>query len=723
MLISYNWLRELVRTELGARTLAERLTMVGLTVDTVHEAGDDYVIEVDLTSNRPDCLSHLGVAREVAAIERSTSDAASLPQANGFARRGRAAEYAGVEVRDADLCARYAARVVRGVHVASSPAWLADRLMRIGSRPINNVTDITNYVLHETGQPLHAFDLARLTGNQIIVRRASAGETIRTLDEAERTLDEQMLVIADAERAVAIAGVMGGFDSSITDATSDVLIESAYFDRASVRRTARKLNLHTDASHRFERGTDPEGVLRAQERAVELICELAGGTATEDAIDVYPRRVTRGGATLRSARIGEVLGINVAPEEAHRILTSLGFTIDDAADDAGASDVNIHSFSFWTDNREPPTTSESRAGASRRYVAPSWRVDISREEDLIEEVARLTGYDSIPIELPRANTGGAYLPGEDRRRGLRRALTGAGFSEAINFSFVSPVSDEMYELLPTTNERAHDPESANFIALPNPVIEDLTRMRLSLLPGLLAAARHNRDRGTRDVRLFEIGNVFRAASAGEERPDETEAFAIIATGARREAERAGGKDEIDFYDLKGALETAVERMNVSRLAFVPDDDVRHLRRGQSARVLLGGVHVGTAGRLADDIAAIYKLRQPVYVAELRLDRLLAADAARSRYRPLARFPAITRDATVTIERSRTLDELRRRVASLESPTLRDVLFVDAYEGEPVPAGMRSVTLRFEYRADDRTLRDEEVDTAHAAVIERLNAVE
>src|SRR5256884_3304698 len=300
MNISYNWLRDLTSVTLAPKDLAERLTMIGLAVEVVHEVADDFVLEIDLTSNRPDCLSHLGVAREVAA---ATDGRVSLPEDAPSRVGERAEDYTAVEILDADLCPRYAGRVVRGVTIKPSPDWLVKKLEAIGQRPINNVADITNYVLHELGQPLHAFDLAKLAENRIVVRRAHQGEAIKTLDGVDRKLDREMLVIADADRAVAVAGVMGGEDSEISNSTADVLIESAYFDPSSVRRTARMLGLHTEASHRFERGTDPDGVLSAQERCVALICEIAGGVATDHAVDVYPKPFASKSVSLGKDRV------------------------------------------------------------------------------------------------------------------------------------------------------------------------------------------------------------------------------------------------------------------------------------------------------------------------------------------------------------------------------------------------------------------------------------
>src|ERR687884_216314 len=416
MNISYNWLRELTGTKRNPRELAATLTRVGLAVEVVHEAGDDFLLEIDLTSNRPDCLSHLGVAREVVAAEGGR---VLLNDDSPSRVEGKAADCTAVEIRDADLCPRYAGRVVRGVTIKPSPDWLVKRLEAIGQRPINNVADITNYVLHEQGQPLHAFDLAKLTENRIVVRRAQAGEKIKTLDGIERGLDIEMLVIADAVRPVAVAGVMGGEDSEISEATRDVLIESAYFNPQSVRRTARNLGLHTEASYRFERGVDYEGVLRAQQRCVALICEVAGGTATADAIDVYPQRIEPPIVSLRPERVKALTGLDVPSAEMLRILLALGFIQRDAMAAMGVAGGQTVS-----------------AGRALTFIAPTWRMDIEREEDLVEEVARHWGYEKIRTELPASSLAGEYQPSERKRRALRRSLVASGFDEAISFSFI-----------------------------------------------------------------------------------------------------------------------------------------------------------------------------------------------------------------------------------------------------------------------------------------------
>ncbi|MFL6228853.1 MAG: phenylalanine--tRNA ligase subunit beta [Pyrinomonadaceae bacterium] len=713
MNISYNWLRELTGVEWDAAELRERLTMRGLEVEGVADAGDDYVFEIAVLSNRPDWLSHLGIAREVGVM---TGRGVVLPEMTAQRVAGRAADFTSVEVEAADLCPRFTARVVRGVRIAPSPAWLVERLEAVGLRSVNNVADITNFVMLELGQPLHAFDLDKLTEQRIVVRRARAGERLRTLDDVERKLDAEMLVIADAARAVAVAGVMGGAETEISDATVNVLVECAYFDPASVRRTSRQLGLQTDASDRFERRVDYDGLLRAQARTVALITEIAGGAATEDAIDVYPQPFKPPTVALRFPRVNALTALDVAPREATRILNALGFaSATDGASNALSSLLG-ENVQEMAGNGAVSSGSESAA-----FVVPTWRADVTAEEDLVEEVARHFGYEKIEGALPASDTVGEYRAHEGRRRAARRALADSGFDEAISFSFIDAAHDGRFELIPDLASESADAggeADERFVSLSNPIIEGAARMRATLLPGLLAAVRHNFNHGTRDVRLFETGRVFAAAVETGACPVERESFALVATGGATEADRVAAPRELDFYDVKGALEAAADAMKLAPLTF-DADDARHLREGQSARVSLGGRAVGFVGRLTDEIGAAYKFRQPLYVAEVSLSALLDAPETPARYAPLARFPGVARDASVVVERRTTFAEMRSCVLDMNLDNVRGVELVYTYEGERVPEGKRSVTLRVEYRADDRTLRDEEADALHKQIVDAL----
>jgi len=680
MFISFEWLRELTETRLSPQELRERLTMVGLAIDAVEQHDGDAVLDVEVPSNRPDCLSHVGIAREVSVIENGPLHP---PQPQPPKTEGRSEDLTSVEIKDPDLCPRYAARLVRGVKIGPSPDWLTKRLETIGQRPINNVADITNYVLHELGQPLHAFDFAKLGGRRIVVRRATTGETLKTLDGIERTLTNEMLVIADAEKPVALAGIMGGEESEISNQTTDVLIESAYFDPTSVRQTARQLGMDTEASRRFERGADWGGVLRAQERCVELICELAGGVATEDAIDIFPRPFTERVVSLRPERVLQLTSVAVEAEEILRILRGLGF---------------IH---------------EGDSDSRMTFTVPSWRVDVEQEEDLVEEVARHAGYDKIGSELPPANVAGEYQPSEMKQRSLRRALNAFGFDEAINFSFIQ--QEDRFDLIPSLRGREHDQPQ-----LANPIIEDAAWMRSTLLPGLLNSVRHNFNHGIRDVRLFEIGRIFSTSAAGQ-LPDETLALGLVATGGALEESRAQAERELDFFDLKGALEAAVDWMNLSTLKFT-QTSARHLRMGQTALIKLADdTEIGTIGRLAENVAASYKFRQPVYVAELNLDALLRGPAKLIQYSPLPRYPSVTRDISLLVNRNVAIEEIFKAVNEQHVPDCRSVKLVGTFEGGNIPPSKRSITIRLEYRSDERTLRDEEVEERHSRLTSVLLA--
>jgi len=473
---------------------------------------------------------------------------------------------------------------------------------------------------------------------------------------------------------------MGGEESEISVQTKEVLIESAYFDPNSVRQTARKLGMDTEASRRFERGADREGVLHAQQRCVELICELAGGVATEDAIDVYPKPLGERVIDLRPERIPGLTSLTVESDEIIRILTGLGF---------------------------------ERVGSEGRmsFKVPSWRVDVEQEEDLVEEVARHTGYDKIGSELPPSSMSGEYQPTEMRQRSLRRALNAFGFDEAINFSFTQ--QDSRFDLIPTL--AGHETDQPQ---LENPIIEDAAWMRSTLLPGLLSSVRHNLNHGIRDVRLFEIGRIFLISKAGE-LPDESLALGIVATGGALEENKAQAERELDFFDLKGALEAAVDWMSVAPLTFTPTS-ARHLRSGQSALITNDDRKpLGTIGRLAETVAASYKFRQPVYVMELDLNALLSGPAKVIQYSPLPKYPSVVRDISLLVDRSVSLDEIFAAVNKQQIADCRSVKLVGTFEGGNIPASKRSVTLRLEYRSDERTLRDEEVEEYHSRLTSAL----
>ena len=688
MKISYNWIKELVDVDLSPRDLAEKLTMVGLAVDSVEELSADYdqdnMLEFDLTSNRPDCLSHLGVAREAAAV---SNRALRPPKVKLKEAKAKSRDVTSVEILNPDLCPRYTARVIVGVKIGPSPAWLVKRLESMGQRSVNNVADITNYVMLEMGQPLHAFNLHQLRGERIIVRTARNGEKITTLDGEKRDLTSEMLVIADAERPVALAGIKGGEDSGIGDTTTDVLLEAAYFAPAQVRATSKALGLSTEASYRFERGTDPEIVAAASDRAAALIAEIAGGEILGGLVDVYPRKSERDWITFRRERYTVLTGLRIELGEAERILRNLGFTVE--------ADVEKDRL---------------------RALAPSWRVDVSIEEDLIEEVARIAGYDNLKNTLPGSAGAGAYLPAEDGRRSARQTLAALGYSEAVSFSFVNGETDEILS----------DAVAGSRLSLLNPIDETQAHMRVTLLGGLLNALERNLNQGARNVRLFEIGKCFKLIDEKEERPHEMERLGIVATGARNEddweASRSsnnGSGARIDFYDLKGAIESVADAIGLPSLIFDVDRNSDFLHPGRRAEVRLGPELVGVMGQLHPQVAARYKFKQPVFVADLNLRFMLLADRAEVRYHPLPKFPTVVRDLALLIDTSVPFADVERAIYGLGIPELVGVKLFDLYEGEELPQGKHSIALSLRYRAADRTLTDEMVNAAHESVIKKL----
>ena len=707
MKISYNWLKDFVEIDLAPRDLAEKLTMVGLAVDGVEQHGDDFVLEFDLTSNRPDCLSHLGIAREVAAL---TGKALRMPggDVGATGRRGDAgtrrhgdtamqelsdtatgrqgdgaiktSEVTSVEILNPELCPRYTARVIRGVKIGPSPEWLVARLEVMGQRSVNNVADITNYVMLELGQPLHAFDFKMLRGQRIIVRAAGAGEKMTTLDGEEREFTNQMLVIADAERAVAIGGVKGGEDSGITEATTDVLIEAAYFTPAQIRATAKALGLATEASYRFERGTDPEIVQAASDRATALIAEIAGGEVLSGLVDIYPHKPARHRAIFHRAKYHSLTGLEVELGEAETLLKSLGMETEA---DAQAETISA--------------------------IAPSWRIDIAIEEDLIEEVARIRGYDKLKTTLPGGAGAGAYLAGEDRRRAARRTLAALGFHEAVSFSFVNAESDAIFS----------EVALASRLVLHNPIDETQAQMRTTLHTGLLNAVAHNFNHGMRNVRLFEIGKCFHEASEAGERPREIEKLALVMTGARNEANWQAASERTDFFDLKGALEALAESLGLPEIIFEAIESVSYLHPGRAAVISRHGRRIGYLGQLHPRVAASSKFKQPVFIGELDFGDLLSMPLVEVRYSPLPKFPTVTRDLAVLIDQQVAYTAIETAIHALGIPELVTVRLFDLYTGKELPAGKHSMALSMKYRAAERTLTEAEINAAHERILETL----
>jgi phenylalanyl-tRNA synthetase beta chain len=647
----------------------------------------DVVLEISPPANRPDVLSHLGVARELSAIFRLNAPSFSVkPKEDGPA----SSSLAKVEIKAGQRCPRYVARVIEGVKIGPSPEEVVRRLESVGLRSISNVVDATNLVLLELGHPLHAFDLDKLKEHKIVVRMANAKEKITTLDGVSRELDADDLVIADGEVAVAIAGVMGGGDSEVGEGTTRVLLESAMFDPKSVRRTAKRHGLHTEASHRFERGADPEALELAIDRCAELIVELAGGTIRPGRIAVGKRSFERAVVPIRPERATLVLGRQVDKNEIRATLTALG----------------LKKVSKRPEKK--PKKGAANAQNALSFEVPSWRVDLSTEIDLIEEVARLSGFDSIPTEMPALPSKvWTVAPKKDESERVRDVLVGLGFRENVSLAFNSPsqVAD-----LGFGGMRA--------VEVANPLGEESALMRVSLLPALLRAARHNQSLLRTDLRLFEIGNTFEWTEPPEALPRETLRLALILRGRRSPRGWWGKEEGADVFDLKAAIERLLESMDVS--ARFSSEDVSWLHPRAPGKIESGGELLGRFGELHPDVAKRFDLEGPsIFVAELSVEALVRARGPHALFRPLPRFPAVSRDLSFFIRRDVPSTQIVEVVRGSAGAALEGLEIFDVYEGKGVPEGKRSVAVALSFRAQERTLTDAEVDAAQEGIIQAL----
>ncbi len=678
MKISPQWLRDFVDLQVNYHQLADDLTLAGIAVESISGEGDGTVFDMDMTTNRPDAMNHYGVARECSAIYNLPLKpiAPQLPAAKG------SAEFH-IQIDEPELCPRFTSRVLRDVTIKTSPAQISKRLALLDQRPINNAVDATNYALWEMGKPTHVFDLDLLEGGKLIIRRARDGEKLKTLDGIDRKLTTEDLVVADGRKPVALAGVMGGFDTMITNKTRNILIESAWWSPITVRKMARRHGLHTDASHRFERGADFESTVLSCDRVAELILRSGGGELIGAPIDVVARSMDLAPVALHISEVHRILGEKLETQEIFRILDKLGFDV--LPERGGDADFTVR--------------------------IPSWRLDVEREVDLIEEIARLHGYDKFPNTLP-AYAGAVVEQAEaEKDNKLRTSALALGYNEAISLTFISHQEAEQFSAMPV-------------IELANPLSEEASVMRTSMVPGMLNMLAYNLNRGSDNVRLFEAGNVFQASGTTAE---QLKRLCLGATGSpeppsvRLHQETRLEARPLSFFDVKGDVENLLHPFQHTSLLFDPAT-ADYYHPGRSARAVMDGVPIAQFGQIHPTIAAARKLRQNVFIAELYLDQLYRRDLRQPRYESLPRYPAVERDFSFVFADSIGFEKISQAVTTLDLSQLRSFIPVEIFRGGAIPEGKYSLLLRARFQSRERTLREDEVAQWSQQIVRALEGL-
>jgi phenylalanyl-tRNA synthetase beta chain len=686
MKILYHWLKEFVAIPLEPQELAGRLSMAGVAIDAIEESLAGPVLDAEITTNRPDLLGHLGVAREAAAILRAPFH---VPEPQPKESAERADSVARVEIASPDLCGRFTARVLRGVKVGPSPDWLRQRLESLGHASINNVVDATNAVMFELGHALHAFDLDTLAERRIVVRRAQPGEKMRTLDGVERALTRDMCMVADGRRAVGIGGVMGGAETEINSATRNILLECAWFDPISVRHTSKALGLRTEASIRFERRADPEMAERASRRCAQLIQEIAGGEVLAGVVDVYPSRQPAAEIELTRRELLRVMGADVPDAEIEAILRALGFAPQRADGNRASRDSLV---------------------ATWRCTQPSWRHDVAREVDLVEEVARHYGFEKFPPRLPAARQPAHRMPHAEAQDRLRERLLALGYQEAVSVPFVDEAHDALF--------RAEDgPAGTDPARILNPLAEDAAVLRGTGVVTMLRALEWNLNRGQRNLRLFEIGRVYALAGG---KAVESPVLTLGAAGLAREKDVYEAPRTFGLEHLKGDLEAMLEICGGAQAA---PGGPGWLQPGRAMKVAVGADGAaGVAGQLARRVAERFKLKHDVWLAELRLEPLVQAfeaHRAARRFTPLPRFPAVERDFSLVLDDSVTFDRVAAAIRALGVPEVERIEAVDLFRGGAIPRGKHSLLVRVTLQSHEATLTDAQVNDVSGRIVAAL----
>ncbi|MHC4326119.1 MAG: phenylalanine--tRNA ligase subunit beta [Planctomycetota bacterium] len=660
MKISLNWLKDYIETGLGAQEIADILSDLGFPCESIVHLGDDFIIDVEITSNRGDCLGYIGIARELAA---ATGKELKIPAVHLDESEKDVTAFTNVEISEPNLCYRYTARIIEVVKIGPSPDWMKKRLEAIGMRSVNNVVDATNYALMETSQPPHAFDFAKIAEGKIIVRKAVAGETIVSIDGSKCELDPNMLIIADAERPVAVAGVMGGLDTEVSDTTTTILLEDAYFDPVSVRRTSRRLSLPSEASFRFERTVDVEMIDSASRRTAQLIKQVAGGTVAKGVVDIYPKRPDKKQVTLRLSRLKKLLGIEIPPEKVTEILSRLSLK-PERSDDSIICSV------------------------------PSWRSDIYREADLIEEVARVNGYNKVPTEHKIKIE---VVPVDARQKSIEsigRYLNGCGFYETINVTFVD---ESITALFSKGDEKKH-------FAVKDVSRKNANILRRTLLGSLLGVLKTNLNAKNTPCRIFEIADIFIPPEVAGLMPIEKTKLALAC--------------DSDPQDLRGVVEGLIKSMDRNAEIFFTPTELVWARVG--AKIVVNGKTIGTAGMVSQAVGDKFDFKdvQPV-AAELDFSELMALQSGPVKVRPIPKFPAIERDLSIIVDENVPWSDMAEAVSKKTPTELENIRFVGIYRGKGIPSGKKSVTFSLRFRNQDGTLTHETVDSFEAGIVKSL----
>jgi phenylalanyl-tRNA synthetase beta chain len=668
MRISYNWLREYVDVKNSARMVAQWLTMTGLEVKSVEEKGKDSILEIEITSNRPDWLSLIGVAREVSALTGKHLNVPKVPALLPVFTREKQIK---VEIEDKPLCPRYTARIIDGVNVGLSPEWLKARLEAIGIRSVNNVVDITNFCLFELGQPMHAFDYDKLESQAIIVRRAKRGETLIMIDGIKRELDNDMLIVADGQRPIAVAGVMGGKDTEVNENTKAILLESAYFDPISVRKTQRKLALSTESSYRFERGVDFEGVPFGSNRAARMIVEICGGKTgiLKDAgVKVAKTSIIK----LSVAKTNRILNLSLAPIEVKKILTGLGLKVIGAQEEL-------------------------------RVQIPSFRGDLKIEEDLIEEVSRIYGYEKIPITIPK------MVGHSERKSFLRNAeektrdfLVGEGLNEVITYSLM-----DRKDLA-----NINFPDQDKVVFIENPLNSQQEIMRPTIIPGILRAAVFNINRKMENLGMFELSKVYSKPGGMDKGYKEELSLCILMSGEINSGWRQ--KSKVDFFEIKGAVENLFDKLGINDYQFVADE-TGVFSPARCAKILVKNDEVGVIGEAKREVLDNFDIKKEIFLCEIKFEKLIKFVSMEKRVFALPKFLPTTRDISVIADNSVYIKDLLEVIKKEGGEILKDAKVSDEYFGAQIPSGKRGLTLSIEYLSSDKQLTEEEIEGVHSRI--------